>query len=89
MKKFSVLLCVALASCGWADDLGQHMPTIGERCDNWQCFTEGGREQSKMVRRARTAPPQGPQQPQPAQPPQPMLWQPPEEEAEEEAAQPF
>jgi len=48
-----VLLLLLLTQCQWIDDLGEHMPVIGERCENWQCFTEGGREQSEATKRAR------------------------------------
>lgn len=29
------------------------MPVVGERCENWQCFTEGGKAQSDANKRAR------------------------------------
>lgn len=57
----------------WADDLGQHMPVIGERCEHWQCFTSSGQEQSEMNKRERmmqnraaSAPPAPPPTPPPA-----------------------
>lgn len=44
---------LALQGCEWADDLGRHMPVIGERCENWQCLTSGGQAQSEATKRAR------------------------------------
>lgn len=41
-----------MSGCEWIDDVGRHMPVIGERCENWQCFTEGGRAQSEANKRA-------------------------------------
>lgn len=41
-----------LGACESLDDLGRHMPVVGERCENWQCFTEGGRLQSEANKRA-------------------------------------
>jgi hypothetical protein len=48
-KYIMVLLPFALGSCQWFEDLGEHMPVIGERCDHWQCFTESGQEASKRT----------------------------------------
>lgn len=45
--RLSPLLLLALASCTWADDLGSHLPVIGERCEYWQCMTDKGRARSE------------------------------------------
>lgn len=49
-------LCIAalwlLSGCetisNFADDVGSHMPVVGERCEHWQCFTEEGKAQSRI-----------------------------------------
>jgi hypothetical protein len=84
-------LLLSLSGCGaiynWFNGLGEHMPVIGERCENWQCFTESGRARSDMIRQAkehqaetrRQVPVENPQPPaaaapvpvKPATPPQP------------------
>lgn len=56
MKNVTKIFCVvasaiSLTSCSWMDDLGRHMPVIGERCENWQCFTSSGQAQSEMKKR--------------------------------------
>lgn len=53
MKKiFLTGVCVVLGGCqsmgNWADDVGQYLPVLSdERCEHWQCFTEGGKQQSE------------------------------------------
>lgn len=57
MKKTFTRIILASAAllltqgCQWADDLGRHMPVIGERCENWQCFTSSGQAQSEANKR--------------------------------------
>jgi hypothetical protein len=52
MKRFVLGACVVLlAGCqtigNWADDVGQHLPVVGDnRCEHWQCFTDEGKAQS-------------------------------------------
>ena len=48
---FLVLLVVLLGGCEWIDDVGRHMPVLGERCENWQCFTESGQAKSEAKKR--------------------------------------
>lgn len=53
-----VLLCLlGLSGCDWigrqADAVGEYMPTIGDRCENWQCMTTEGQRQSEMNKRAK------------------------------------
>lgn len=54
MKKTTwvALLPVLLTGCQtvgqWADDVGEHMPVIGERCHHWECFSSSGQAQSDM-----------------------------------------
>lgn len=69
-RRITSLFCVLpllLAGCdrvfNFADDVGSHLPTIGERCEHWQCFTEEGRAQSEMKQRMRAMA----SQPQPGQ----------------------
>lgn len=42
--------CAWLSGCtaigNWADQLGSHMPVIGERCNHWECFSSSGQMQS-------------------------------------------
>lgn len=49
-KKIIIALPLLLTGCetiyGWADSAGKHMPTIGEPCRNWQCFTDSGQQKS-------------------------------------------
>lgn len=51
-------ILLPLSACdtvyGFAEDVGSHLPTVGERCEHWQCVTGGGREQSEMKKRMRT-----------------------------------
>jgi hypothetical protein len=39
-----------LSGCDWigkqADNLGEHMPVVGERCEHWQCITPSGQAAS-------------------------------------------
>lgn len=69
------LPCVLLTGCDtvgdFADDMGSHMPVVGERCEHWQCITEGGRRQSEINRQRRMQPPAP--QPQPAPQVTPLL----------------
>ena len=50
-RKFVFALPLLLSGCntiyGWADDVGKHMPTIGNSCNNWQCITESGQRKSE------------------------------------------
>lgn len=83
-KTFTRMLLVSaplilLQGCEWADDLGRHMPVIGERCENWQCFTSSGQAQSEATKRSLEAqkrtpinPQQQPQQATPQAQPQPQ-----------------
>jgi hypothetical protein len=44
-----LLLCslpFMLSACGLEDWANANMPVIGQRCEHWQCFTEGGQQQS-------------------------------------------
>lgn len=56
MKRALLALCLLTGGCSWigdtADSLGSHLPTIGERCEHWQCFTSGGREISRANKEA-------------------------------------
>lgn len=45
-------MVLSLGGCEWIDDLGRHMPVVGERCENWECFTQSGRTQSEATKRA-------------------------------------
>lgn len=51
MKKsvaaIALLSAVFVSGCGFFDRVGDHMPVIGERCENWQCFTSSGQEKSR------------------------------------------
>ena len=57
--RYMVFLCLLIVVSGcqsvgnWADDVGSYMPVIGERCEHWQCFTEGGRAQSEYNKQMR------------------------------------
>ncbi len=56
MKSGIILLTMLmLAACdtigGWADDVGEHLPVIGERCEHWQCMTTSGQQRSEQIRR--------------------------------------
>lgn len=61
-----------------ADDLGSHLPVIGERCEHWQCFTTSGQETSdaiKMQREQQEAmPPEQRQQEQEKKPQEKTPW---------------
>ena len=51
MHKYKILLLMCLlpgmSSCQWTEDnIGKHLPVAGERCSNWQCFTEEGKKAS-------------------------------------------
>lgn len=48
----AALLLTSVSGCSWIDDLGRHMPVIGERCENWQCFTSSGQAQSEATKRS-------------------------------------
>jgi len=90
-----------LSGCGWinrqADAAGEYMPVVGERCENWQCFTEEGQQKSEMNKRMKAmqqngqvpqavpqAVPQNPQAPaQAPERPMPDAWY----QGEEEKAQ--
>lgn len=54
-KKFLIFIPLFLTSCtaigNWADGVGKHLPTIGEPCNHWQCFTDDGKKQSEMVKK--------------------------------------
>ncbi len=88
---FSVLL--ALQGCGWADDLGRHMPVIGERCESWECFTSSGQAQSDANKRALTGRKEGEQKRIPVNPqylsPQQAVPQAPVQPQQEKALTPF
>lgn len=49
-RSFVLVIPMLLAGCqaisDGADSLGSHLPTFGERCYHWQCFTEGGQRAS-------------------------------------------
>ena len=50
-----------------ANKIGSYMPTIGERCEHWECMTTTGKAKSEQIKRARAMrenPPTGPQNPQ-------------------------
>lgn len=34
-----------------ADNLGSHLPTIGEPCHHWQCMTSDGQRQSDAIKK--------------------------------------
>lgn len=57
MKRFVFLIPIfsLLSGCNsianWADDVGKHMPTIGEPCYHWQCFTESGQKKSDELKK--------------------------------------
>lgn len=99
IRYFSILLVTSasLSGCQWigdrADDLGDHLPVIGERCEHWQCFTESGRAQSRArtaYRNAKDAPPAAGKQPSPSVAPQSMPQAPatPEEPEDSYPSQP-
>jgi len=50
----TVLLMVPLGACqmmvNGANKLGSYMPTIGERCENWQCITSEGKAKSDALK---------------------------------------
>ena len=58
----ALLACAACDTIGnWMDNLGEHMPVVGERCEHWQCLTEEGRQRSDEIKqeKMRPAPPPG------------------------------
>jgi hypothetical protein len=65
MKRIILIGCLwALSGCtaiaNWADNMGQHMPVVGERCEHWQCLTSSGQAKSneyKMNRQYNDATP--------------------------------
>ena len=48
----TVVLTLSLGGCEWIDDVGRHKPVVGERCENWECFTQSGQAQSEATKRA-------------------------------------
>lgn len=53
-KKLCVLAGLTIASlsgCMSLDEIGRHMPVIGERCENWQCVTTEGQAASAEKKR--------------------------------------
>ena len=46
--------CSTIAN--WADDVGKHIPTIGEPCHHWQCVTGSGQEKSEENKKMEEAP---------------------------------
>lgn len=54
----SVTTLALMSGCSWFDDVGRHMPVIGKRCENWQCFTESGQAASDAKTRALETEPQ-------------------------------
>src|SRR5262245_57625380 len=53
LKATLCALLFTLGGCAWLDDMGRHMPVVGERCENWQCFTKSGQEQSRIKKQMR------------------------------------
>lgn len=55
----TILILITPTGCttigNWADSAGSHMPTIGEPCYHWQCFTESGQRKSDEIKRAEQA----------------------------------
>jgi hypothetical protein len=55
MKKLLIAaLFLPLSGCqtisGWADSAGEYLPTIGDRCEHWQCVTDSGQAQSDAIK---------------------------------------
>ena len=42
----AIFLLLGLSGCSWLNSIGDHLPVMGTRCENWQCFTESGQEAS-------------------------------------------
>jgi hypothetical protein len=77
---FLFAACITISGCetigNWADDAGSYMPVLSdERCEHWQCFTEGGRQQSEMNKRMREQRLQTEQQQEQGQPQDPATMQ--------------
>jgi hypothetical protein len=53
--KLLIMLPLLLAGCEWASGVGSHIPTVGERCEYWQCFTEYGKKRSDEIKKQREA----------------------------------
>lgn len=45
---FACALPFVLCGCGLDDWANRNMPVVGQRCEHWQCFTEGGQQQSDI-----------------------------------------
>lgn len=70
-KKLLLLsLPLLLSGCDFiynsANNLGKHMPTIGEPCYNWQCVTDEGQKRSDLNKRMEEAAKNPPAQKAPA-----------------------
>jgi hypothetical protein len=66
-----VCLPFALTGCGMFDWATANMPVIGQRCENWQCFTASGQQESKMNAEQRMHPSENPASAAPGGPPAP------------------
>ena len=66
---FMVTGCTAIGN--WFDSVGEHMPVIDERCENWQCFTASGQAASDAKKKQMQQQTQQPKQASPATPPPP------------------
>jgi hypothetical protein len=60
LRLLALTLPFALGACGMFDWATQNMPVIGQRCENWQCFTEGGQQQSQLNAQQRQHPADNP-----------------------------
>jgi hypothetical protein len=56
-------LPLMLGGCGLTEWADKNMPVIGQRCENWQCFTSSGQEQSKINHEERIREESGPRTP--------------------------
>ncbi len=44
-------LALSLGGCSVFDDIGRHLPVIGERCESSECFTAAGQAESDAKKR--------------------------------------
>ena len=50
MRKINYLalgLLLSTSGCMSLDEVGRHMPVVGKRCENWECFSSDGQEVSE------------------------------------------
>jgi hypothetical protein len=47
IRTIALSLLLATSGCISFDELGRHMPVVGKRCENWECFTSSGQSTSE------------------------------------------